>query len=233
MVVAEVDGTFIKAQREGFPSFEVRMGVLFSGKTLESATAKYRRYRLEEMVLYGGVESAQDFGERLFLAGEARLGLTKAQHLLMVGDGASWIEALAGHERWKATYQLDWKHLTDAFHRTFPDRPLLVARLKEALHQGQGQEVVRLVALAKALREGDPERMSHLYEYVQANHHGFYGAVRLREQLSPAARLCAVVGSGAIEKQMDLVVGRRFKRQGMRWTRLVVSLPNQRGLTSC
>jgi hypothetical protein len=28
-----------------------------------------------------------------------------------------------------------------------------------------------------------------------------------------------VEGSGAIEKQMDLAVGRRFKGQGMRWTR--------------
>ena len=29
----------------------------------------------------------------------------------------------------------------------------------------------------------------------------------------------AVQGSGAVEKQMDPVVGRRFKGQGMRWTR--------------
>lgn len=219
LVVAEVDGTFVKAQRETFPSFEVRLGVLFSGKRLESATAKHYRYRLEERVLYGGVEAAQDFGERLFLAGEARLGLTKAQHLLMVGDGAEWIEALAGHERWKATYQLDWWHLTHAFHRAFPERPQLVAALKEALYRGQGQEVARLVALALTLGEGDPERVSHLYHYVQANQQGFYGALRLREQLSPAASLCAVVGSGAIEKEQDLVVCRRFKGQGMRWTR--------------
>lgn len=220
LVVAEVDGTFIKAQREvRLRRIEVRMGVLFTGKTLESVTAKYRRYRLEERVLYGGVETAQDFGERLFLAGEQRLALSRALHLLMVGDGADWIEALAGHERWKAVYQLDWWHLTHAFHRTFSDRPQLVARLKEALYQGKGQEVVRLVALAKALGEGDPQRVSQLYGYVQANQQAFYGAWRLREYLSPVARLCAVVGSGAIEKEQDLVVCRRFKGQGMRWTR--------------
>lgn len=28
-----------------------------------------------------------------------------------------------------------------------------------------------------------------------------------------------VEGAGAVEKQMDVVVGRRFKGQGMRWTR--------------
>ena len=219
LVVAEVDGTFVKAQREGTPAFEVRMGLLYTGRRLQSATARYPRYCLQERLRYGGVEPAEVFGERLFLAGEAALALSRAQHLLVVGDGAEWIEALAGHERWKATYQLDWWHLTHAFHRTFPDRPDLVAQLKAALYQGHGEEVVRLVALARAMGDGDRDRVAQLQGYVMANQHGFYGAWRLREQLSLPARLVAVVGSGAIEKQQDLAVGRRFKGQGMRWTR--------------
>jgi len=52
-----------------------------------------------ERVRYGGAEPAQDFGERLFLKGEAQLGLTRAKHLLLVGDGADWVEVLAGHNR--------------------------------------------------------------------------------------------------------------------------------------
>lgn len=103
IIVAEGDGTFLKAQYDVAPEFEVRLGVLASGKTLESRTAKHRRYRLQERVCYGGVEPAQAFGERLFLAGERRLGLSRAQHLLLIGDGAHWIEALAGSQRWKAT----------------------------------------------------------------------------------------------------------------------------------
>lgn len=59
------------------------LGVLYSGKQLESPTAKHCRYRLEERVLYGGVEPAEVFGERLFLAGEACLGLSHARHLLL------------------------------------------------------------------------------------------------------------------------------------------------------
>ena len=219
IVVTEVDGTFLKAQREQAPDFEVRLGVLFSGKERESATAKHRRYRLRERVRYGGVEPANLFGERLFLAGEARLGLSHARHLLLVGDGAEWIEALAGHARWRATYQLDWWHLTHALHRTFPDRPALVAELKHALYRGDGESLVRLVRLAQATGQSDPERVAKLETYLRANQGGFYGARRLREQLSLQAKLVAVEGSGAIEKQMDLVVGRRFKGQGMRWTR--------------
>ena len=219
IVVTEVDGTFIKAQREQAPNFEVRFGVLFSGKELESATAKHRRYRLKERVLYGGVEPAEAFGERLFLAGEAKLGISHAEHLLLVGDGAEWIEALAGQRRWQATYQLDWWHLTHALHRTFPDRPALVAELKQSLYGGDGERLISLVSLARVAGDGDHERVAQLETYLRTNQEGFYGARRLRQRLSPEARTVAVEGSGAIEKQMDLMVGRRFKGQGMRWTR--------------
>src|SRR3989304_3879617 len=139
-----------------------RLGVLTSGKALESLTAKHRRYRLLERVRYGGVESAGDFGERLFLAREARLGLSRAQHLLLVGDGADWIEALAGHDRWRATYQLDWWHLGRALHRTFPDHPQLRRRLQTALYAGDGQHLIRLVRLAQSAGRGDPHRLATL-----------------------------------------------------------------------
>lgn len=175
IVVAEVDGTFIKAQRERVPNFEVRLGVLYSGKALESATAKYRRYRLVERLRYGGVENADTFGERLFLTGEAKLGLRRARHLLLVGGGAEWIERLAGGERWKAAYQLDWWHLTHAIRRTFPHRPQLVAELLRALHRGEGARLLALVDTARALGIGDGERVRQLQGYLRANQAGFYG----------------------------------------------------------
>jgi len=219
IILAEVDGTFLRAQREEGDRFEVRLGVLTTGKSLESKTAKNRRYRLEERIRYGGVETAQDFGERLFLKGEAHLGLSRAQHLLLVGDGADWIEALAGHDRWRATYQLDWWHLTHAFHRTFPDHPKLVKRLKRHLCRGEGNKIIPAVRLARLNGVGDPKRVEDLLGYLEANQEGFYGARSIRPQLSPEARLVCVEGSGAVEKHIDLTICRRFKGQGMRWTR--------------
>lgn len=219
IVVAEVDGTFLRAQREETRDFEVRMGVLASGKALESVTAKHRRYRLLERVCYAGVERAQDFGERLFLTAEAHLGLSHARHLLLVGDGADWIEALAGHNRWRAIYQLDWWHLTHAFHRTFPEHPRLVQALKQALYEEHGDKIVNMIRMAKINHVGDPERVDKLLTYVKSNRNGFFGARRLREKLSDQAKLVCVEGSGAVEKHIDIGICRRFKGQGMRWTR--------------
>ena len=219
LILAEVDGTFLRSQREEGDRFEVRLGVLTTGKELESLTAKHRRYRLKERVRYGGVETAQDFGERLFLKGEAQLGLSHAQHLLLVGDGAEWIEALAGHDRWRATYQIDWWHLTQAFRRTFPEHPKLVERLKQDLYQGNGDKIIPTVRLARLNGVGDPEQVDKLLTYLETNQGGFYGARSLRFHLSPDARLVCVEGSGAVEKHIDLAICRRFKGQGMRWTR--------------
>lgn len=218
LVVAEADGTFIKAQREGVPAFELRLGVLYSGRRLVSKTAKHRRYALQERVVYGGVETAEAFKERFYLAGEERLSLSLARHLLVVGDGADWIEALAGHERWRATYQLDHWHILHHARLTFTDRPEAVTEIAEALHAGDADRVISLVKLAR-LTAADPERVARFEAYLLANYHGITGARRLRRRLSEQARYVAVEGSGAIEKQSDLIVSRRFEGQGMRWTR--------------
>lgn len=219
MILAEVDATFLRAQREHGDRFEVRLGVLAGGKEVESHTARYRRYRLLERVSYVGVDAAQDFGERLFLMGEGQLGLSRAAHILLVGDGADWIEALAGHDRWRATYQLDWWHLMQALHRTFPEHPALVRRCKQHLYNGQGDQLIAAVRLAHLNGAGDPEQVEKLLGYLEANRAGFYGARSLRSRVSEAAKLLCVEGSGAVEKHVDLVICRRFKGQGMRWTR--------------
>lgn len=67
IVVIEVDGTLLHSQEKGEDNFEAKLGIMYSGKELESKKAKYRGYRLKEKVIYEGIEGADDFGERLYL----------------------------------------------------------------------------------------------------------------------------------------------------------------------
>jgi len=64
----------------------------------------------------------------------------------------------------------------------------------------------------------DPEAGRSLYDYLAKGVDAFHTYVRLQEEgHSPQM---APRGSGAMEHNVDLVVARRFKRQGMRsWTR--------------
>jgi len=100
-----------------------------------------------------------------------------------------------------------------------PEHPILIQELKRALHDRRPHEILRLIRIAKATGVGDPQRVDNLLTYVQANRQGFYGAYTLRGKLSDQAKAVCVYGSGAVEKHIDLVICRRFKGQGMRWTR--------------
>ena len=43
----------------------MKLGVMYSGKELESETAEYKRYRLNEKALYGGIEETEELREAL------------------------------------------------------------------------------------------------------------------------------------------------------------------------
>lgn len=96
IVVMEVDGILDHPQEKGEDNFEVKLGITYSGKELESKKAKQRRYRLKDKVIYEGVEGADDFGEKLYIKGEEKLSLSLARNLLLVSDGARWIADIAG-----------------------------------------------------------------------------------------------------------------------------------------
>ncbi len=107
IVVTEMDATMLHSQEKGRKKLTVKLGVMYSGKELESETAKYKRYRLTDKTLYGGIEEPEEFGEKLYLKGEEKLSLSKARNLLVLGDGDPWIKNIAEGPYFMAIYQLD------------------------------------------------------------------------------------------------------------------------------
>lgn len=217
IVVVEVDGTTVSSQEEGEEQFEMKLGVMYSGKELESKKAKHKRYRLKEKVLYGGVEGAEEFGEKLFLAGEERLSLSLARHILGIGDGATWIPDLVGGEVFKGVYQLDWWHLERRIREALPRQPALAGEIMGHIRRGEAEKARSLLRLRGVLVKGEEEKVTALLGYLEDNWHGIYGSRSLKEQV--VAQEVLVVGSGAMEKNIDVVVGRRFKGRGMSWSR--------------
>jgi hypothetical protein len=86
-VVLEVDGIMIHSQEKGEDDFEAKLGIMYSGKELESKKAKHRRYRLKDKVVYAGIEGADDFGERLYIQGERKLSLSLARNFSLSAMG--------------------------------------------------------------------------------------------------------------------------------------------------
>jgi len=217
IVVVEADGTMLSSQEKGEDRFEVKLGLLYTGKELESKEAKRKRYRLKEKVLYGGVEEGGAFGEKLYLRGEERLNLGGAKYLLFIGDGARWINEIAGADYWKSVYQLDWWHYQRKLREALRGEEKLIGELLRLLREGKGEEHRRLLRLRRMMIREGAEKLDELLDYLEDNWEGLYGSWSLRGKVK--AQEVLVVGSGAMEKNIELIIGRRFKKRGMSWSR--------------
>ena len=129
-----------------------------------------------------------------------------------------WIKNIAEVPYFMATYQLDWRHLMVKIHQTFSDQPKLVSELIDYLYSGQGEKMLATVRLARLLCEDEDKRqkIADLVTYIQNNRNGLYGSRSLRDKVE--AKMVLVCSTGAMEKNIETVIGRRFKKHGMSWT---------------
>ena len=63
----------------------------------------------------------------------------------------------------------------------------------------------------------ESEQLHELIEYPERNWQGLHGPWSLREKVK--AQEVLVVGSEAVEKNTEPMIGRRFKKRGMSWSR--------------
>jgi len=117
-----------------------------------------------------------------------------------------------------ATYQLDWRHLIVKIRQTFSDQPKLASELIDNLYSGQPEKMLATVKLARLLCAGEDEsqRIADLVTYIENNRDGLYGSRSLRGRAE--AKTVMVCSTGAMEKNIDTTVDRRFKRHGQSWT---------------
>ena len=214
IVSTSADGTFIRT-RDG--PVEVKLGMWWTGAHLESPSAVHPRYLLQGKGSYASTEGHDRFGQTFYALAAHRAGIAKAKEVFFISDGAGWLADLPADWISPTAIQLDQFHGKLRISEVAPD-PARAARWWAWLTEHN------LGALGKSIdsltRSGaiDPEAGRLLYDYLAKGVDAFHTYVRLQEQ--GHAPQMAPRGSGAMEHTVDLVVARRFKRQGMRsWTR--------------
>ena len=102
--------------------------------------------------------------------------------------------------------------------QTFNDQPKLVSELIDYLYSGQAEKMLATVKLARLLcdEEDESQRIADLVTYIENNRDGLYGSRSLRDRVE--AKTMLVCSTGAMEKNIDTVIDRRFKRHGQGWT---------------
>jgi hypothetical protein len=212
LVVVEADGTYVAAQGEVSDRFEIKTGVFYTGKD-RAGGRRHRRWRLLNKGCYATTAEADSFGMGLAARGFHWIGLHRARHVLCVHDGLD--EHGQGFSDWfpLAHHQIDHFHVAERVWQVSGADHKRFQRLKDLAFSDPR-------TLARKLRRGIPglrpdlaQELAGYLEHVAAD---LYGVDQLPRRLRGRMR---VVGSGVVEKHQDLLVKRRMKQQGMRWTR--------------
>jgi len=211
-LVVEVDGAWIHGH-DNPHGLEVKVGVVHTGSERVGRT----RHRLRARRLTATAQGVAAFRPLLTAAIDQLNGFAAPVQTLL-GDGAGWIWRLGDDDLPAATKVLDRWHLHEARRRALraalPDKAARApwsTRLEERLDVG---DVPGALAVLQELLAAVPHpALTEFAGYltVLAPHIPNYA-----ERRAAGAR----IGSGAIEKGVDLVANRRLKgRRGMRWWR--------------
>jgi hypothetical protein len=211
-LAVELDGAWVH-RHDNPHGIEVKVGVVPAGSERVGTT----RRALTQRAYAATAQGVGTFGPLMTTVIEARNGFAAVVQEL-IGDGAAWIWRLGGEILPEAAWVLDRWHLTEARRRA-----LRAALPDKALRAPWSERV------EARLEVGDvPGAVAVLAEVAVIAPHPaldeFAGYVTTLAPAIPnyAARRAAGerIGSGGIEKGIDVVVNRRLKgRRGMRWWR--------------
>jgi len=203
---------------EGQPAHtrEVKLGCVFTQTTWDR---KGYPLRDPDSTTYtGAVETAEEFGRRLFQEAWTR-GWSRALLRVVMGDGAEWIWNLAALHFPGAILIVDLyharQHLWEVARTLYPNQALqqkawMKVHQKRFLDKGK---IEKLVDVLRSIRSRNPEVREKLRteaDYFERN------AERMRYPKFRRQHL--FVGSGVIEAGCKTVITSRFKRSGMFWT---------------
>jgi len=229
LLLVGLDGGWIPS-RDTPGGMEGKVGVVATdplpiGKRREG---KAERHRLSTRRYVASFAGSKEIGMLAYSAA-SKLGAERAEQQVVLGDGAEWIKRETKEHFPEALTILDWAHVARTVHKAIRQaRPGKACRkVRAALHQSVADllwhgQVDSAIASLRALRpqpqpeagrETEPVKaLEEAIEYLASQKAWLGNYQALRDQGYP-------VGSGMVEREVELVINRRMKRQGMRWKR--------------
>jgi hypothetical protein len=205
---------------------EAKLGCVFTQTGLDQ---KGRPVRDEASTSYvGAIETAEDFGRRIFTEA-IRRGGRRAEQMIVLGDGAHWIWNLADEHFPGAIQIVDLyharEHLSDLAKMLYgpgtAEAKTWSAASIAVLDEGRAEEIVSTLELLRCPETNAPQgarpwTAAQLDALRTTTTYFRNNAPRMRYDLFRNRGL--FVGSGVIEAGCKTIIGRRLKQSGMHWT---------------
>ena len=219
-LISEIDSTWLKRQVHGrtgpVQHFPVHLGLHYMGRVRRYQARGSASVRLADKQLWVSTAPLALFGRAFQLQAQRRF--LPAQHVVL-SDGDEGLERLREQFFPQAHWLLDRWHIAQAVRAfTGPDAKEF-HRLMAPIWRADSEAALQALS-ESPLRTTRPEEFRVLFGYLLGNREGIDNWKNIPAGLRRrAGRACAAVkcGSGAVEKNIEVEINRRFKRQGRSW----------------
>ena len=225
LVVTEVDSTFLKRQQRARSSgvpvghFPMHLGLHYSGRARRYARRGSLSVKLKDKRWILSTDSIALFGRRL--AWQRLRHYAGARHEVILSDGDEGLEWMREREFPRAVWLLDRWHIARSVRELVGNDQSQYQRLMRPVWQANSEAV--LEALRESpLQHSRPETFHALFGYLLGNREGIdnWRLIPAKLRRSIGRKIAPVrAGSGVIEKNIEVQINRRFKRQGRSWSR--------------
>jgi hypothetical protein len=206
-LMVEADGVMLSLQREKERKAEVKLGIAYEGWEKVGRD----RYRTVNKTAYAATDEGDHFWAGMSLKLHRKYDLASVKEPTVGGDGARWVKEGAGYIGGR--FQLDRYHLNRELTAALGRDRDTKGRICHACETGEVDTGLRILAEAMSKAKGEQAaRLAKAYHYMQENRSGIPD---YRTQMDKERGLRR---TGAMEGNIDKLVVRRMKNQGMSWT---------------
>lgn len=207
-LMIEADGVILPLQRDKARKVEVKLGIAYDGWRKVGKD----RYSTTNKTIYADIADSDRFWTAMTSKLHQKYDLGKTQYVIG-GDGATWIRE--GVDYFGGRYQLCRYHLNRALCRALGHDMAMLRSIQYHCAHGEHDAALKLLKeAANNATDGKAKDIRQVIKYINSN---IAGLRDYREDLGkqePNLRR-----TGAIEGNIDKLIVRRMKNQGMSWSR--------------
>jgi hypothetical protein len=207
-LLVEADGVFLSLQREKERKTEVKLGIAYEGWEKVGKD----RYKTTNKTIFADVTDRDFFWAGMSLKLQRKYDLGAIGDTIVGGDGAAWVKE--GARYINGRFQLDRYHLNRELCAALGRDNETRKKVRLACDNGDVSLGLQLMNEAMEGAKGkQAQRITKAYHYLKNNAAGLGD---YRNTLGMEAK--NLRRTGAIEGNVDKLIVRRMKNQGMSWT---------------
>ena len=208
LLLMEADGVMLSLQREKAKKAEVKLGIAYEGW----GKVGKDRYKTINKTFYADIATSERFWAGFSLKLQSKYDLAGINQFVLGGDGARWIKDGLGY--FGGQFQLSRYHYNKELRRVLGNDHETINLIREACEKGDIDNVTeRLATLRKATNGEQAIEIKRLEHYLVSNASGLKD---YRRGMKPDGDI--IRRTGAMEGNVDKLIARRMKNQGMSWS---------------